>query len=241
MKHPNREEWIEYLNDETSPEVSRQLREHLKQCRDCATEFTAWQNVIQSLPSWRVPEPERILRPNFVPASWNRGLVAALLMAVACVAGSFFYNQDRELKQLRNQVAGMAKEREATPASGAAKSEQLTREVANLSAELARLARLTSKATNEIQRTMSGLEQVNRANREAILELAAGDKEARDREHLALANLVREAEYRQETRLSLLRQDLETVASTADDQFQLTRQNLVRISTSARPVSRRQP
>ena len=99
-----------------------------------------------------------------------------------------------------------------------------------MKASLGRLELLYSATTNDTRRALAAVEAVNRAGQQALIDLAAGDRAAREQDRLAFANILKESEYRQENRLALLRRDLETVASLADDQLESTRQNLIRIS-----------
>ncbi len=242
MKHPSREDWIEFLHEEASPALADTLRQHLNECPECASNLANWARVVRALPSWRVPDPKKhpeiaskqIARPDFTPDSWKWRALAAAAAVAAFLAGTTVSNRSGDLQALSRDVAALkAAAPLHRPEDETAKA-RMAADVAGLKAKVALLDRLYAQATNETSKALIAAETVNRASQQALADLAEAERAERAREGLRLANMIRDAEYRQQTRLALLRQDLETVAALADEQFQSTRQNLIRISSVSR-------
>jgi hypothetical protein len=134
------------------------------------------------------------------------------------------------VQDLRREIAGLKSTLQTAPNLNAGNANRFAPDLSAVKASLGRLELLYSATTNDTRRALAAVEAVNRAGQQALIDLAAGDRAAREQDRLAFANILKESEYRQENRLALLRRDLETVASLADDQLESTRQNLIRIS-----------
>lgn len=87
MKHPGREEWMEWLYGELSREEQARLAAHLKDCAECRAGVEQWQGAMKALDEWkaaplrpRTGTPQRIVK-------W--GIAAALMLTAGFGAGRF--------------------------------------------------------------------------------------------------------------------------------------------------------
>ena len=92
-----REQILEYLYDEASPESRRDVERHLERCDECRDEIRAFRTVREDLLAWAVPNPPSVWTA-FAPASvvpWHRQVpmwalaAAASLMLVLGSAGGY--------------------------------------------------------------------------------------------------------------------------------------------------------
>ena len=92
-----REQILDYLYDEASPEGRRNVERHLEGCEECRDEIRAFRNVREDLLAWGVPNPPSVWKP-FAPTPvvpWHRQVpawalaAAASLMFVVGTAGGF--------------------------------------------------------------------------------------------------------------------------------------------------------
>jgi anti-sigma factor RsiW len=92
-----REQILDYLYDEASPEGRREVERHLEGCDECRDEIRAFRNVREDLLAWGVPNPPSVWKP-FAPASivpWHKQVpawamaAAASLMFLIGTAGGF--------------------------------------------------------------------------------------------------------------------------------------------------------
>jgi hypothetical protein len=58
MNHPNSEDWMSYLYNETDASTQARLGEHLKECPQCRERVAGWQAVQKGLDQWQL-EPRR--------------------------------------------------------------------------------------------------------------------------------------------------------------------------------------
>lgn len=77
MKHPNQEQWMEYLYNELSAGERSQFSAHLATCEECRRKVRSWQQTMTSLDEWQPPV-------SVAPAvRWSRTVrwaAAAMLM-----------------------------------------------------------------------------------------------------------------------------------------------------------------
>jgi len=86
-QHSPREDWMEYLYDETSEENRSRLSEHLKTCAECREKMAGWSQVGRSLDTWRLPQARGA---GFWPQPlFKWGLAALLAAGFAFWAGRF--------------------------------------------------------------------------------------------------------------------------------------------------------
>lgn len=80
-----REQLLDYLYDEVSPETRRGVESHLAACDDCREEVRAFRNVREDLLAWAVPSLPSVWTP-FAPAPvvpWHKQVPAWALAAAA--------------------------------------------------------------------------------------------------------------------------------------------------------------
>jgi predicted anti-sigma-YlaC factor YlaD len=92
-----REELLDYLYEEATPETRREMESHLAECSECRDEVRAFRNVREDLLAWAVPSQPSVWTP-FAPAPvvpWHKQVpawvlaTAASLMIMAGGAGGF--------------------------------------------------------------------------------------------------------------------------------------------------------
>ena len=92
-----REQLLDYLYDEASPDGRRDIERHLEGCDDCRAELRAFRNVREDLLAWGVPNPPSVWKA-FAPTPavpWHKQVpawalaAAASLMFILGTAGGF--------------------------------------------------------------------------------------------------------------------------------------------------------
>jgi hypothetical protein len=221
MKHPNEQEWMSYLYDESSPAERAGFTEHLSQCAECAARMTDWQATRKSLDSWQL-EPRgtgaRALRPRFprLQPAFTWAAAAAIVLALGFGLG-----------------------RIASAASGVEKARaELRQEFAQLRSQQAELLRAALNQASADTLAASGEQtRVLLADYAAALELKLGNDQ--DAIYAALDKLdtQRLADY------VALKKDLDTVAVLTDASLRRTQQELIQLADATQPtnVSNRTP
>lgn len=83
MKHPAKEEMMEHLYGENSPEQRKAIENHLRSCPECAGQTRNWQNAMSALDGWKLPERSR---GRILPAlRW--AAAAAIVLGIGVLAG----------------------------------------------------------------------------------------------------------------------------------------------------------
>lgn len=86
MKHPNREQWMDYLYEECNPAEKSELAAHLKSCAACRGQFDTWRSAGAALNEYAV---EARPQPTWRATPWLRwSAAAALFIAVGIGVGS---------------------------------------------------------------------------------------------------------------------------------------------------------
>lgn len=85
LKHPGREEWMEWIYRELPRTEQARLAAHLKDCAECRADVEQWQGAMKALDEWkaaplrsRTGTPQRIIK-------W--GIAAALMLTAGFGAG----------------------------------------------------------------------------------------------------------------------------------------------------------
>jgi hypothetical protein len=206
MNHPKREEWIPLLCGEADAETARQLEAHLQECAECAREVDGWRRTMGRLDEWKVPKAARPSRRLPVqPIAWA---AAAAIVFGAFVAGRFTAPQI-DARKLR---AELKSELSAEIQQGFAKgAEDSSVALGNLELRLASVS-----ADNNKQLASRFIE---------IIEgLHDGDRKATEA-------LFAKLEKQYTTDFVLLRRDLETLASTTDEEIEDARAKLYQLAS----------
>jgi hypothetical protein len=85
MKHPSREEWMEWIYGEVSRTEQARLAAHLKDCAECRAGVEQWQGAMKALDEWKAaPVRSRTWAPQRI-VKW--GIAAALILTAGFGAG----------------------------------------------------------------------------------------------------------------------------------------------------------
>jgi len=217
MKHPDREEWVPYLFGEADLDTRKSLAAHLNACSQCAEEVHEWRKSLQRLDAWKVPPPQQRLRrlPAFNPLL-NLAAAALLVLGVGFIAGRWFSPSadpgqlraglEQSLKavlvpELRQQV------RQELAAEWQIKLDQIQQDV---------LARVKTEAANASAAEIA----------QALQQLIA----AMDEDQQAVAKWLGDLRTQHETDYVALRKDLETLASSADEEIRAASMKLIELT-----------
>ncbi len=85
MKHPSREEWMEWIYEETPRTEQARLAVHLKDCAECLSHVAQWQGAMRTLDHWKM-EPVRS-RTGTTQRIIKWGIAAALILTAGFGAG----------------------------------------------------------------------------------------------------------------------------------------------------------
>jgi hypothetical protein len=206
MNHPKREEWIPLICGEAEAETAQRLEAHLRECPECAHEVEGWRRTMGRMDVWKLPKSSRPARRFPVqPIAWA---AAAAIVFGAFVAGRFTAPQI-DAGKLR---AELKSELSAEIQQGFAKiTEDSSVALANLELRLASVS-----ADNNKQLASRFIE---------IIEgLHDGDRKATEA-------LFAKLEKQYTTDFVLLRRDLETLASTTDEEIEDARLKLYQLAS----------
>jgi hypothetical protein len=106
LNHPQPEEWVEFLYEETPGPRRRQIEAHIANCPTCAGKMKSWSETLQALDRFELPV---IARPA---KSWMPAFRLAAAAAVMLAAGLGFAigkrsSSSAEVEELRHSVAQM--------------------------------------------------------------------------------------------------------------------------------------
>lgn len=220
MKHPDRAEWIPYIFGEAQAPERRQLEEHLAQCSDCAREMAGWRRSLKTLDSWPVPgAPIPDVRPHlYQSVKW--ALAAAVVLGFGVLLGKLSAPSEAKLAAMRVQM-------EASLRAGLREDlNEALDDVENRSSNAIRAmeARLTEATSADSQRLWRTLADVLDTTR------------SEDRRNVQA--VVRRLEEQHNSQFVALRKDLETLASTTDDEIRQARLSLIHLASLTDPENR---
>lgn len=206
MNHPKREEWIPLLFGEANAETKQHLETHLRDCPDCAHEADAWRRTVGRLDAWKLPKAPHLKSFSFKPV----GLAAAAAVIVgAFMIGRFSAPQIDAQKfraELKSELSAEIQQGFAKASSDSAKA------LANLEFRLA--AASVHDSTEMAQEFV-----------QIINDLRADDRKATQA-------LFAKLEKQYTTDFVLLRRDLETLASTTDEEIENARLRLFELASN---------
>jgi hypothetical protein len=218
MKHPDREEWVPFVFGEVDSDTRQRLARHLEECPDCAREITGWRQSLRKLDRWPLPklqaEPKIVAFQPIV--RW--ALAASLVLGLGLLVGRMTSPAPVNAAELRSQVeASVRASLQANLQDALRQAEAQTAKT--LSATEARLANASAEQKEQIWRGF--VEVLNRARLDDSQSVQA---------------LLRQLQEQNETELVALRKDLETLASTADEQIRQARLKLIQLAANSRSV-----
>jgi anti-sigma factor RsiW len=210
MNHPKREEWIPLLCGEADPESKQRLEAHLAACNACAQEVAGWRRSLGRLDAWKLPRASKATRsmPR-QPVAWA---VAAALIVTAFLAGRMTV-PEFNAQELRSSLkAELSAEIQSGFARAAADSSNA---LANLELRLAAANSEEGEAlAQEFVRVINSLREDDRAATEALFD---------------------KLQKQYTTDFVLLRRDLETLASTTDEEIESARLTLYQLASNKDP------
>jgi hypothetical protein len=214
MKHPDREEWVPFVFGEATAQTRKRLAHHLDQCPECAREVAGWRRTLHQLDRWPLPKVQTTGKiVPFGPAvRW--ALAAAVVLGVGLLIGRLTAPAPVDAAQLRAQVE--ASVRTVLQADIRDALQQVRAQTAEaLSATEVRLAKASAE---ERQRLWRGLVEV------------IGTARAEDRR--SVQAIFRQFQEQYNAEFVGLRKDLETLASTADEQMRQARLKLFQLAAN---------
>jgi hypothetical protein len=206
MNHPKREEWMPLLCGEADGETKRRLEEHLQSCAACAAEVQGWRRTMGRLDAWKLPKARRARVFPVQPIAWA---AAAAIVIGAFVAGRFTA-PNFDAQQLR---AELKSELSAEIRQGFARAAESS------STALANLEQRLASASVRNQKEMAG---------QFIDYIAA----ARVEDRKSTDALWEKLQSQYTTDFVLLRRDLETLASTTDEEIESARAKLFQLASN---------
>jgi anti-sigma factor RsiW len=212
MTHPKPEEFIPLLFGEADAATRQMLEAHLAECPECQQRTNAWRNTTARLDSWRVPKmPRRSVRVPAQPLAWA---AAAAIMIGAFVAGRWTAPSSVAPKI---DVAALRAELKADLAN------EFHRSVAELSAA-------SSNALADIEFRLATANAAHNKDLASEFVQVIDAMRAQDRE--ATEALFAKLQKQYTTDFVLLRRDLETLASTTDEEIETARQKLIELAAA---------
>ena len=207
MNHPKREEWIPLLFGEANAETKQRLNAHLQSCSECAQAVDAWRRTVGRLDAWKLPKTQKSIR--WLPVRPLMWAAAAAIVMGAFVAGRFAA-PTIDAQKLRAEL----------------KSE--------LSAEIqdgfARVAFNSSNALANLELRLVSASLQN--SRQLAEEFVHTIESLRDEDRNATEAMFSKLEKQYTTDFVMLRRDLETLASTTDEEIESARLRLYQIASN---------
>ena len=207
MNHPKREEWIPLLFGEANAETKQRLQAHLQSCGECAEAVNAWRRTIGRLDAWKLPRAQKT--SGSLPMRPMMWAAAAAIVIGAFVAGRF-----------------------ATPTIDAQKLRAELK--SELSAEIQDgFVRLAFNSSNALANLESRLASASIQNsRQLAEEFVHTIESLRDEDRNTTEALFSKLEKQYTTDFVMLRRDLETLASTTDEEIESARLKLYQLASS---------
>jgi anti-sigma factor RsiW len=87
MNHPNDEQWMSYLYDESDAAERASLKAHLKTCDACKTKVGEWQATQKNLAEWHVAAKPAARGPFWAGAPLLKLAAAALILCAGIAIG----------------------------------------------------------------------------------------------------------------------------------------------------------
>lgn len=194
------------LSGEADGETKRRLEDHLQSCGECAAQVQGWRRTMGRLDAWTLPKARRERSFPVQPVAWA---AAAAIVIGAFVAGRFTapgLDAEKLRTELKSELGAEIQQGFARAAESSATA------LANLETRLA-------AATTRNQKEMAA---------QFVEYIAAARAEDRETAGALLTKL--QSQYN--TDFVLLRRDLETLASTTDEEIANARQKLMQLASS---------
>ena len=211
MNHPSHEDWGLYLFGEAPPELNRKLKAHLSECAQCAGEIAAMQGTLRQLDAWEVTPAAR-QRRRLEPVL-KLAMAAAIVLGVGIGIGRFTTPRPVDAEQLRTELR---------------------------TSLVAEMQTANDRVTSDCRELIAGaevrlLQQQEVAMRVFGRQLLDAVNTGREQDRSAVQAVLDQLKQQREADYVSLRRDLETVASSADQQLQLARLKLYELAAASDP------
>ena len=207
MNHPKREEWIPLLFGEANAETKQRLEGHLRECAGCAQEVNAWRRTVGRLDAWKLPKAQKTGRSlPWRPMAW----AAAAAVVIGAFTAGRMTAPALDVQKLRT---GLKSEL----------SEEIQQGFARVSSE-------SSAALANLEVRLASVSIEN--NKEMAEEFVQAINSLRTQDREATEALFAKLEKQYTTDFVLLRRDLETLASTTDDEIENARLKLYQLASN---------
>ena len=207
MNHPKREEWIPLLFGECHGETRNNLEAHLHECLQCAEEVNSWRRTMSRLDAWKLPKAPNTSRTiSWQPLAWA---AAAAIVIGAFVAGRSTaptLDVEKFRAELKSEL-----------------SDEIHQGFVRVSSESS-----AALANLEVRLASASL----RNNKELAEEFVRVIDSLRTQDREATEALFAKLETQYTTDFVLLRRDLETLASTTDEEIESARARLYQLASS---------
>ncbi|MFO1501223.1 MAG: hypothetical protein U1G07_23015 [Verrucomicrobiota bacterium] len=217
MKHPEREEWVPLLFGEATGPERKRLNQHLHECPECAREFAGWRRSLRRLDRWPLPRVEPSSAGFFSP-TFKWALAALVVFGLGFFLGKWNGPSEVQLAKLRTQMEASLHSSLMAQIHDAMDNYQT--ETAN--AVRAAETRLTSRAAADSERLFRNLVDVLNT--------------ARAEDSRVFLARLQEVQERSDSQFVDVRKDLETLASTADEEIRNAKLKLIQLASSATPL-----
>jgi len=208
MNHPKHDEWVLLLFGEANTETKHRLEAHLRSCAECAQEVNAWRRTVGRLDAWKLPNAPKPARAGLTaqPMAWA---TAAAVVIGAFVAGRFTA-PDLDANQLRAELTSAWHE--------------------EFQQGFARVASDSSNALTRLELRLASASVRN--NKEMAEEFVQVINSLRAQDREATEALFGRLQRQYTTDFVLLRRDLETLATTTDEEIESARMKLHELASS---------
>jgi hypothetical protein len=147
MKHPAREEWMEFIYGELAPAQHAALATHLKECPACAQQVAQWRTTLATLNEYKITaRPTQRSRQPVL--KW--AIAAALVIGVGLGFGASFLLAANAKSSVRQELRAEMKT-------------QIARERGELLAQVMKV--VDEKRAEDARATLTALDQLNTAHR----------------------------------------------------------------------------
>lgn len=224
MKHPNPDEWAQYVSGESPSARARELKQHLGECETCAAQIVGWERTLKRLDRWAVPKTRR--RSNSVPFVVRWAAAAALLLGIGFGLGVFVNagSSKRAQKELEATLhASLAAELRA----------DLQREIDQrlMPAVAAVRAEVAGELRQQFARDLAQAITASAQSSDRELQRVSGEffqalENGRETDRRVVFALIEQIQKQQSADYVSLRKDLETMAALTDDEIRGTRLSL---------------
>jgi hypothetical protein len=224
MNHPKPEEWLCYLEGETSPEARQRLGKHLECCPECAAELEGWRRSVEKLERWSFPPRSQLRASGQAESAWagplvKWGLAAALALFLGFAAG-----------RLSSPGVGPWKKAIAAEVREELRQEMRADLLAAFGPEQGAGQGFQRQLRLDVEAAVARAAKSATENPRLLQEVVQTVQQQREEDQRRLVAFIRRVRDQQAADYLALRQDLETAVSAADSDL---RQNSRRISQLA--------